>query len=130
VCSSYLRVLSNRNKFHKALNHMFDVSPGIYELADDQTIVCRCESVEKSDIDSVIESTADISVVKAYTRAGMGLCQGRNCQRQIAAMISKRYNLPFSEIAFATPRFPIKPVEIGLIADGSIRDEKYFINEK
>jgi len=130
LANSYIRELSNRNRFQKALNHMFDVRPGIYELADDQTIVCRCESVEKSGIDSVIESTSDISVVKAYTRAGMGLCQGRNCQRQIAAMISKRHALPFSEIPFATPRFPFKPVEIGLIADGSIRDEKYFINEE
>ena len=130
LANSYIRELSNRNRFQKALNHMFDVRPGIYELADDQTIVCRCESVKKSGIDSVIESTSDISVVKAYTRAGMGLCQGRNCQRQIAAMISKRHALPFSEIPFATPRFPFKPVEIGLIADGSIRDEKYFINEE
>jgi len=130
LANSYIRELSNRNRFQKALNHMFDVRPGIYELADDQTIVCRCESVKKSGIDSVIESTSDISVVKAYTRAGMGLCQGRNCQRQIAAMISKRHELPFSEIPFATPRFPFKPVEIGLIADGSIRDEKYFINEE
>ncbi|NDC48592.1 MAG: FAD-dependent oxidoreductase [Micrococcales bacterium] len=130
LANSYIRELSNRNRFQKALNHMFDVRPGIYELADDQTIVCRCESVRKSGIDSVIESTSDISVVKAYTRAGMGLCQGRNCQRQIAAMISKRHTLPFSEIPFATPRFPFKPVEIGLIADGSIRDEKYFINEE
>lgn len=129
LAKSYFRELSNRNRFQKALNHMFDVRPGIYELADDQTIICRCESVKKSGIDSVIESTSDISVVKAYTRAGMGLCQGRNCQRQIAAMISKRHALPFSEIPFATPRFPFKPVEIGLIADGSIRDEKYFINE-
>ena len=130
LAKSYFRELSNRNRFQKVLNHMFDVRPGIYELADDQTIVCRCESVKKSGIDSVIESTSDISVVKAYTRAGMGLCQGRNCQRQIAAMISKRHALPFSEIPFATPRFPFKPVEIGLIADGSIRDEKYFINEE
>ena len=130
LANSYIRELSNRNRFQKALNQMFDVRPGIYELADDQTIICRCESVKKSGIDSVIESTSDISVVKAYTRAGMGLCQGRNCQRQIAAMISKRHALPFSEIPFATPRFPFKPVEIGLIADGSIRDEKYFINEE
>lgn len=130
LARAYIRELSNRNKFQKALNHMFDIRPGIYELASDETIVCRCESVKKSDIDSVIESSADVSVVKAYTRAGMGLCQGRNCQRQIAAMISKRHNLPFNEIAFATPRFPFKPIEIGLIADSSIRDEKYFINEK
>jgi NAD(P)H-nitrite reductase large subunit len=108
---------------------MFEVMPGIYELADESSIVCRCESVTKSQISKVISSTNDISAVKAYSRAGMGLCQGRNCQRQIASMINQKYNIPFEKIAFATPRFPAKPVEIGLIADGSIQDEKYFINE-
>jgi hypothetical protein len=44
-------------------------------------------------------------------------------------MINQKYQVPFEKIAFATPRFPVKPVEIGLIADGSIQDEKYFINE-
>lgn len=123
------RDLRDRNRFQRALNHMFDVMPGIYELADDDTIVCRCESVTKGQLATVIGSTNDISAVKAYSRAGMGLCQGRNCQRQIAAMINQEYQVPFEKIAFATPRFPVKPVEIGLIADGSIQDEKYFINE-
>jgi thioredoxin reductase/bacterioferritin-associated ferredoxin len=121
--------LQDRNRFQRALNHMFEVMPGIYELADESSIVCRCESVTKSQISKVISSTNDISAVKAYSRAGMGLCQGRNCQRQIASMINQKYNIPFEKIAFATPRFPAKPVEIGLIADGSIQDEKYFINE-
>jgi hypothetical protein len=57
----------------------------------------------------------------------MGLCQGRNCQRHIAAMIADRHKKPISSIAFQTPRFPVKPVEIGAIADGSIREEKYFV---
>ncbi len=129
LAAPHLRELRNRNRFQKALNHMFDVKPGIYELADEATTICRCESVSKSQIAKVIESTDDVSVVKAYSRAGMGLCQGRNCQRQIAAMINQRHKVPFENIAFATPRFPVKPVEIGLIADSTIKDEKYFINE-
>ena len=57
----------------------------------------------------------------------MGLCQARNCQRQIAAMIASRHKILISEIPFQTPRMPVKPVEIGKIADPSIREEKYFI---
>lgn len=123
----FRRELRARNRFQEALNKMFDVGRGIYRLADPETIICRCESVKRSAIDPIIDSTADVSVVKGYSRAGMGLCQGRNCQRQIAAMISDRHATSISQIPFQTPRFPVKPVEIGSIADETIRDEKYFI---
>lgn len=123
----FLKELHQRNAFQRAINQMFEVKHGIYRLADADTVICRCESVRAKEIDHVIDSTADVSVVKSYSRSGMGLCQGRNCQRQIAAMISDRHNLPISKINFQTPRMPVKPVEIGKIADPSIREEKYFI---
>lgn len=121
------RELDARNRFQLALNRMFNVGPGIYRLATPETVICRCESVKRSSIDPIIDSTDDVSVVKGYSRAGMGLCQGRNCQRHIAAMIADRHGKPMADIAFQTPRFPVKPVEIGSIADDSIQDEKYFI---
>ena len=58
----------------------------------------------------------------------MGLCQGRNCQRQIAALIAAKHSLDIGSIPGITPRFPAKPVLLGQIADDSIRDEKYFID--
>jgi hypothetical protein len=83
--------------------------------------------VTRGAIDPIIDSTDDVSVVKGISRAGMGLCQGRNCQRHIAAMIADRHQKPISSVSFQTPRFPVKPVEIGAIADDSVREEKYFI---
>jgi NADPH-dependent 2,4-dienoyl-CoA reductase/sulfur reductase-like enzyme len=124
----YKRELRARNRFQEALNKMFDVGPGIYRLADSETVICRCESVKRRSIDPIIDSTDDVSVVKGISRAGMGLCQGRNCQRHIAAMIADRHGKPIESVAFQTPRFPVKPIEIGTIADDSIRDEKYFIS--
>ena len=56
----------------------------------------------------------------------MGLCQGRNCQRQIAAMIARRHGRPLAELPVATPRAPVRPVPIGAIADASIEDEGFF----
>ena len=41
------------------------------------------------ELDEAVEATDDLSVVKGLTRAGMGLCQGRNCQRQVAALIAR-----------------------------------------
>lgn len=130
LCSEMpLKALKQREKFQSAINQMFKLGEGIYNLADDQTIICRCESVRLCELKPIIQSATDASVSKAYSRAGMGLCQGRNCQRQIAALIAARHEIKIPEVPVATPRLPIKPVAIGLIADNSVTEEKYFFNE-
>jgi hypothetical protein len=65
--------------------------------------------------------------VKSYTRAGMGLCQGRNCQRQVAAVLARRSGLALQEVAAMTPRPPVRPIPLRELADGSIPDEGLFV---
>jgi hypothetical protein len=128
LASGYQKTFTRRVKFQSAINKAYEIKDGIYELADNQTVICRCESVKLESILPSLESTIDPSVVKAYTRCGMGLCQGRNCQRQISALIAQKHGIPISQITQATPRFPTKPIKLGQIADASIRDEKYFVD--
>jgi NADPH-dependent 2,4-dienoyl-CoA reductase/sulfur reductase-like enzyme len=108
--------------FAAALRGLHAIGPGIYELADDDTVVCRCESVTHGQLEGAIAATTDVSVVKGLTRAGMGMCQGRNCQRQIAAMIARRHGRPLPSIPFATARFPVRPVPIGALAEAAVDD--------
>jgi hypothetical protein len=56
----------------------------------------------------------------------MGLCQGRNCQRHVAAAIARRHGGTVGDVAAATPRAPLRPVLIGAVADASIEDGGYF----
>jgi hypothetical protein len=56
----------------------------------------------------------------------MGLCQGRICQRQVAATIAARHGIPISSVPAATPRFPVRPVPMAAIADPTIEDEGLF----
>jgi NADPH-dependent 2,4-dienoyl-CoA reductase/sulfur reductase-like enzyme len=98
--------LARKRAFRRALTRMHRVGPGIFELTTPDTVVCRCESVTRAMIDGA--GTSDIDVVKAYTRAGMGLCQGRNCSRQVRALIGSTQH--------ATPRLPARPVALGVIA--------------
>jgi NAD(P)H-nitrite reductase large subunit len=111
--------------FATALRRLHAIGPGIYELATEETIVCRCESVTRGELDRAVDATADISVVKGLTRAGMGLCQGRNCQRQIASMIARRHDRPLPSVPFATARFPVRPVPIGALAE-AVEDDGFF----
>jgi len=105
--------LARKRAFRAALTRMHRVGPGIYELADETTVVCRCESVTRGQLDDAIATTSDQAVVKALTRASMGLCQGRNCQRQIAALIAKRHGVAPE---LPTPRLPARPVALAAIA--------------
>ena len=124
----FRKTLNRRVKFQGAINNAYEIKSGIYGLADEKTVICRCESVTLESILPVLESTIDPSVVKAYTRCGMGMCQGRNCQRQISALIAEKAKMPISQITQATPRFPTKPISLGQIADSNVSSEKYFID--
>jgi hypothetical protein len=99
----------------------------VHELATPDTVICRCESVRQEELTLAMESTSDINVVKAYTRAGMGPCQGRNCQRQVCAMIARRHDIPLADVPFATPRMPVRPVPIGALADHTISSPTLFL---
>ena len=118
--------LARKEAFRRALQRLYAVGPGIYELAAADTTVCRCEGVSVRALDEVIAMTADVNVVKPLTRVSMGLCQGRNCQRQLAALIARAHGGGIADVAPATPRAPLRPVAIGAVADASIGDEGYF----
>ncbi len=57
----------------------------------------------------------------------MGLCQGRNCQRQVAALIAARHGTPIGELDFATARTPVRPTPLSAIADDSVEDLGLFV---
>jgi D-hydroxyproline dehydrogenase subunit alpha len=120
------RRLARKRAFARALRRMHRVGSGIYELADPDTVICRCEEVRRAELDEAIATSADPSVVKGLTRAGMGLCQARNCQRQVAAMIAARHGGSVAEIPMTTPRLPARPVPLGAMARAPDEDLGLF----
>jgi D-hydroxyproline dehydrogenase subunit alpha len=121
------RRLGQKQRFAAALRRLHRVGQGIYELSTPETIVCRCEEVTSAQLDDAIEATDDLNVVKTLTRAAMGLCQGRNCQRHVAATIARHHGRALAELPVATPRPPVRPVPIAAIADSSLEDEGFFV---
>jgi NADPH-dependent 2,4-dienoyl-CoA reductase/sulfur reductase-like enzyme len=123
------RRLARAAAFRRALARMHRIGPGIYELARPETVVCRCEEVTTAQLDAAIDATFDINVVKGYTRATMGLCQGRNCQRQICALIAARHHREVADVPAPTPRSPVRLVPLGAVADERIEDRGLFIRD-
>jgi thioredoxin reductase len=53
--------------------------------------------------------------VKRLTRAGMGLCQGRRCRDQVAALLALGGGIGLAEVPLATHRAPVRPIPLGLV---------------
>lgn len=123
------RRLAQKRLLARALRRMHRIGPGVYELATPDTVVCRCEEVTCAELDRAIDATADVNVVKGFTRVTMGLCQGRNCQRQIAALIAARHGFWIGDLPYATARSPVRPVALGAVADESVAGKGLFVAE-
>jgi NADPH-dependent 2,4-dienoyl-CoA reductase/sulfur reductase-like enzyme len=118
--------LRRKEAFRQALSPLHAVGAGVYELDLPDTVVCRCEEVRAGEIAEAVEATRDVNLVKSLTRAGMGLCQGRSRQRQVAAMIARRHGGQIADLPVATPRPPLRPVPMVAVADASVVDGGFF----
>lgn len=114
--------LARHRQFQSALWQLYEApSPGL-SLADDATLVCRCEEVTKAALlAAMTDDVPSIGAVKRRTRAGMGRCQGRYCGPLIAAYLAEQTGRPQDERALFAPRAPVKPVTIADLVGGPPR---------
>lgn len=79
-------------------------------------IICRCEEITKKEIIEAIHNGAStVNEIKRWTRAGMGLCQGRTCRRLIERILSEYSGKSLKDITPSTYRQPVRPVKMGIL---------------
>lgn len=84
---------------------------------DDDMLVCRCEEVTVGEIrEAIRQGACDVTGVKRRTRAGMGLCQGRTCEKLVQAILRQELGNSPEEINAATARPPVRPVTFGTLS--------------
>ena len=83
----------------------------------DDTLVCRCEELTAGQIRAAAEiGQPGPNQIKAFTRAGMGPCQGRQCGYTVAHILAAAHGKPVEEIGFYRIRPPLKPLTLGELA--------------
>ncbi len=97
------------------LDALFRPRAALFAPSDD-TVVCRCEELTARDIRAAATGTPGPNQVKAFTRAGMGPCQGRQCGYTVAHLLAAMQKRPVAEIGFYRIRPPLKPVTLGELA--------------
>ncbi len=116
--------LCGLTRLRPMLDALYPPRAEIFSPSDD-TIVCRCEELTAGDI----RKASDIALpgpnqLKAYTRAGMGPCQGRQCGYTVAHIIAEKQQLPVADVGFYRIRPPLKPLTLGELATLNIDEEK------
>lgn len=112
--------LAGLERFRKAMNEMFALRPGIWNLMQDDTIVCRCEEVTKAEIrQSAQESALSAREVRLRTWAGMGPCQGRFCTDVILRIMAETRGVEIDGIPQPRTRPPVHTVPVSILAEES-----------
>lgn len=84
---------------------------------DPATLICRCEEVRLGAIQAALQlGPRGPNQLKAYTRAGMGACQGRVCGLLLPPVIAAARGDSVAAIPPLRARFPLKPVTLGALA--------------
>nr|WP_288556510.1 (2Fe-2S)-binding protein [uncultured Mediterraneibacter sp.] len=84
---------------------------------NDDMIVCRCEEVTVGEIRQAIrEGAHDLVGIKRRVRAGMGLCQGKTCEKLVQQILSQELKIAPDQTGKTSIRPPVRPVTFGELA--------------
>ena len=110
--------LAREQALRPFLDRLYRPQRSILAPEEDDTIVCRCEEVTAGAIRRAARLGASgPNQVKAFTRCGMGPCQGRICGPIVGALIADTLGRPIADAGTWRPRAPYKPISVGALAD-------------
>ena len=79
----------------------------------DERLICRCEEISEREIREAIRAGArSVVEIKRWTRAGMGICQGRSCRRLVERILAEELHLRPEEVEISSFRQPVRPVSM------------------
>ena len=112
------RPLAVRRRRRLALRPLLDaLYPPLRLDPADPVVLCRCEEVTAGQVRQAVRlGCLGLNQLKAFTRAGMGPCQGRMCGPSVAQVVAAARGVPVEDVAPLRPRFPTKPLTLGELA--------------
>ncbi len=120
------RELARQRRFGRLLGELFSPKSGWISLARDETPLCRCEEVSLGEVKAAVAAGArTLGEVKMVTRAGMGNCQGRICERSVTgaimqASLAERTTPDF--VGMYSIRPPLHPLPMDFLAKAGLEE--------
>ncbi|MBL6958925.1 MAG: FAD-dependent oxidoreductase [Rhodospirillales bacterium] len=112
-----LRILTREGRTRKFLDILYHPRDRFRRPPDDQTVVCRCEEITAGEVRAAAAlGCQGPNQLKAFTRAGMGPCQGRQCGLTVSEILAQAHGTGVADIGHLRTRPPLKPVTLGALA--------------
>lgn len=93
-------------------------------VPSDDTVACRCEEVNVAQVraQAAMGGRPGPNQIKAFTRAGMGPCQGRQCGYTVANILAEIEGRDTPDVGLYRVRPPFKPVTLNELAALNSKD--------
>lgn len=112
--------LRRHRRFQEALWAVYAAPVLTDQLAEPDTVICRCEDVTLGQVRAgLAPQLHSAGALKRVTRVGMGKCQGRYCGPLVTELAARQSGQPVDERAGFYSQAPYKPVEIAALAGPS-----------
>jgi NADPH-dependent 2,4-dienoyl-CoA reductase/sulfur reductase-like enzyme len=113
--------LARFTRFAAGLRQAFPWPAQFAASLPDETIVCRCEAITAGELRRVVRATGakEANRAKAFSRVGMGRCQGRYCGHAGAEIIAAAASVPLSSVGRLRGQAPVKPLPVALTEEVS-----------
>ncbi|MFS2155937.1 FAD-dependent oxidoreductase [Pseudomonas sp. Pseusp122] len=106
--------LAVMERFRVGLSEAFPWPAAQARALPDEAIVCRCEMITAGELRGAVrqKGACEVNRAKAFSRVGMGRCQGRYCAQGGAEVIAAEVGIPVMEVGRQRGQAPVKPLSM------------------
>ena len=111
------RGLARIARFRRAIEAAYPFPHHLHDAIPDTLVVCRCEGVTAGHLRFQVEQreAGEMNRLKAFSRLGMGRCQGRMCASAGAELLSHWRDADIGEVGRLRGQAPVKPLPIAVM---------------
>ncbi|MDM0049816.1 NAD(P)/FAD-dependent oxidoreductase [Variovorax sp. J22R115] len=106
------RTLAQMDRFRDGLARAFPWPHALAAALPDDAVVCRCEAVTAGELRRCVNEmdSREVNRAKAFSRVGMGRCQGRFCGHASAEIVAQASGVPVELVGRLRSQAPVKPL--------------------
>lgn len=114
---SLRRALDKMDRFRRGLVQAFPWPHAQAAALPDAAVVCRCETITAGELRRVVNDMGgrEMNRAKAFSRVGMGRCQGRFCGHAAAEVVSHAAGVSIEMVGRLRGQAPVKPLPMGAL---------------
>lgn len=108
------RALRPMMRFRQGLERAFAWPAGLVAGLPDDTLLCRCEAITIGELRRTATELGapELNRAKAFSRIGMGRCQGRFCGLAAAEVLAAALGVPIDQVGRLRGQAPVRPLPI------------------